>query len=134
MPGTRATFCIHKEIFSIDLIHMRTFYPNRFFLRMHTFVYQYFARSNCFIRFYIKLLYADCAMPAILRFIIRSIIIIYNISFPIFIKKERRIYSAHFRQHNRIRPLSKRILSFHKEITGSNIGGYHIISLIVGII
>lgn len=49
-------------------------------------------------------------------------------------QKERRIYSAHFRQHNRIRPFSKRILSFHKEITGSYIGGYHIISLIVGII
>ena len=101
---------------------------------MHTFVYQYFARSNCFIRFYIKLLYADCAMPAILRFIIRSIIIIYNISFPIFIKKERRINTSDLRQHDGFRPFTKRVLRLNKEISGSDIGCYHIISLIVGII
>ena len=113
---------------------MRTFYPNWFVCRLSSFVYKNLTRTDRLICFHIKLLYAYSTVSAIFRFIIRSLIIINNICLTIFIKKERRINTSDLRQHDGFRPFTKRVLRLNKEISGSDIGCYHIICLVIRII
>ncbi len=92
----RTSFCCHQEIFTVYLIYMRPFTPNRLFLRANSFINYYFAGSDTFIGGCIEFYNPYCTMPRIFRIIVRSIIVVHDISLSVLIKEECRINALHF--------------------------------------
>ena len=84
---------------------MRTFYPNRLFLRIRSLVDDYFARSlHNLASLYIKLVNPDGAVSVVFGRVRRSVVI-HNVRLSVNVEEERRVYAAHFWKRNRAAPM-----------------------------
>jgi len=101
---------------------------------MNTLVHKNLARTYHLIVLPVKLLYTDCTVTIVLGLEIGSFIVVHDVCLTIIIKEDTRVNTSNFRHTNGVAPFAEGVLGLHIEITGTNVGGNHVICLVVGIV
>ena len=117
MIWSGTSFGCHQVVDSVYLIEVRPFNPYRMLGLVHSSVDNYLCLAYGAVGGGIEFPYPDGAVSVVLRFPFRCIIV-YNVTFPVFIEENGRVDASDFRKWNRVTPFSfQGVFRFDKEIS-----------------